>query len=258
LKTDSEKKAIADYVLLWYGKFREKHSELEEIVLKEINVEDLAGRFEVILLATLFSLYMMEETRAFNIWRKITRWFKEKEIQYSDVFANSATKELDDFKDAYQIFGVSSSFMEASNFLKYIKKSSFQLTYYKNDLNNLVVPNNWRGTIIRMQNTLTGVSQKAFWIARVMKQKGAWDVPGKYCCVSDSHVKAFLRKAGFVVNVDDLFYNSSVMWKFFNEGRLKNYYDIPVFRFAREPSFRCKKCDRKLCTIKMMKKCRPI
>lgn len=134
-----------------------------------------------------------------------------------------------------------------------ITKTARNFGKYDSDLNGFLDDSNWRRTITRIQNNCVGVSQKAFWITRVMRQLGAWDVPGEYCCVSDSHIKGFIEKTGFISSSDDLFNNSKVMWKYFNDPFDAKFYDLSIFRFSR--NHRCKNCEEKRCNLSQIKKC---
>lgn len=256
--TDEEKKAKADYVIKWYEKWLETHSELERDMLKEINVENLEGRFEVIMLGTLFSEYIMKEERAFRLWNNIKRWFNERNYDYLEVLSGRDVTRLNEFEK----YGLSISL--PSRFTKKMKTTIHKLGAYGNDLNNLFSHNKWKATIRQIQDTCQGINQKAFWITRVMKQKGAWEIPSEFCCVSDSHVKAFLKKTGFVYDASDLFYNSKVIWEYFNQGRPRESFDLSIFRFARERTIhlnnkqqrrQCKHCSTQQCSLENMMKC---
>ena len=68
------------------------------------------------------------------------------------------------------------------------------------------------------------------------------------------HVKAFLKKNGFVSDPEeDLFLNSRILWEYFNEPFEEKLYDLPVFRFARNHG--CKKCGVIECNLRLVENC---
>jgi hypothetical protein len=258
LSNGDEKDAIADYVLSWYEKWRINNKEVEQEILAQLNTDSPKGRFEVAILAILFSMFGMEESRAFAIWRNIRNWFNSKGYDYTSVFSMNNPPKLKEFKNDYNSLGVPQKFLSNTRFIDYVKFTLNELSNkYNGDLNGLVDETDWRKTITRLQNSCKGVSQKAFWIVRVMNQKGDWLVPNEFCCVSDSHVKAFLSNSRFTDDVTDLFKNSKIMWLYFNEGKPKKYYDLAIFRLAREGKPRCKDCA-KVCNLATLMKCRPL
>jgi hypothetical protein len=255
---DDEKRAIANYVLSWYEKWRISNKEIEHEILDHLNTDSPKGRFEVTMLAILFSMFGMEESRAFTIWRNIRTWFDAKGYDYDSVFSMNNPSKLEEFMNDYRTLGVPQKFLLNTRFIDYVNSTLSELSNkYNGDLNGLVDTTHWRTTITRLQSCCKGVSQKAFWIVRVMNQKGTWSVPNEFCCVSDSHVKAFLTNSRFIDDANDLFKNSKIMWVYFNEGKPKKYYDLAIFRLAREGKPRCKDCG-KVCNLSTLVKCRPL
>lgn len=241
---DDEKLLIAEYVYTQYEETRSEYGDLELDLLNQLKVDTPSNRFDAIFLATLFSGWAMREERAYSIWQHVINRFREADSSLYSYLIGLSRSQLDFFSTSY---GVPPKI--ASNIWETAKK----LREYNGDLNGLVDENSWRRTLDKIKSNCKGVSQKAFWITRVMRQKGVWDVPGHYCCVSDSHNKAFLMKTGFIKSEADLFYNSKVMWNYFNKPFKNHYYDLPVFRFGR--NHYCKKCPSKICNYEKLSQC---
>jgi len=244
---DDKLRSIARYVYEWYDKRRIEYGDLEEILLDELKVDTVDGRFEVVMLAILFSEWAMREERAYNLWKRTTTWLRSNNLSYYDVFSGENKEALKGLIILLEEINA------PSRFLSKMSKTAKKLRRYGGDLNGLVDEDDWAGTVSKIKGCRIGVSQKAFWVARVMRQKGAWMVPGEFCCVSDSHNKAFLKKTGFIVNDNNLFANSRVMWKYFNEPFKRQYYDLSPFRFARHHG--CKNCHEACCNLEKMKLC---
>lgn len=245
LPSEKEKIQIAKYVVQVYEEDRKESGDLEISLLESLDVETVNGRFEVIMLATLFSLWAMREERAYAIWKNLISWIRKRETDYSKVFLDQSKTQI--------LEKLLIKVRAPPKFLSNIIATAKNLDKVNGDLNGLILESSWRKTIQRIMNNCVGVNQKAFWITRVMKQKKAWDVPGRYCCVSDSHNKAFLLKTGFIRSDKDLFYNSEIMWKYFNKPFKNHWYDLPVFRFAKEKG--CKKCRETICDFDTLRKC---
>jgi len=242
-----KKKRIAKYIVTWYEDWRRSHRELEETMLEEIDATTCQGRFEIILLATLFSEYGVTEERAHDIWVHIKSWFQKNYLDYVEVFVGDDARGLAELKNE------SANLRIPPKFLINMAATSRNLLKHGGELNNLVVEDGWVATINNLRSTMRGVDQKAFWIARIMRQKGMWNIPGEYCCVSDSHVKALLQKTGFIVSTEDLFHNSRIMWEHFNQPFSQKYYDLSVFRYARSKG--CKYCNFLKCGLETLGKC---
>ena len=245
---EKNKEHIAKHIIDWYQNWLKSNADLEEELPREIDAESPEGKFEVVILATLFSEYIMREERAYRLWLKIKSWFRAKGYDYLKIFTGENVQGLSELKKEVQDIGA------LSRLLEQMQITSKNLLRHGGDLNNLLVKNNWIETIRRIQNNCYRVRQKAFWITRIMNQKEVWNVPGEYCCVSDSHVKALLKKTGFISSTEDLFYNSRIIWRYFNQPFNEKYYDLGIFRFAQE--HRCKKCRLTRCDLESLEKCR--
>ena len=241
---DDEKVKIAEYVYNEYEELREEFGDLELDLLKQVKVDTASGRFDMVFLATLFSGWAMREEVAYSIWRQTVKRFQKGDKDLYSYLKGLSKTQIGQFSKKY---GIPPKI--ASN----IWETAKNLSKNNGDLNGLLDEDSWRRTLDRIASNCKGVSQKAFWVTRVMRQKGVWGVPGQYCCVSDSHNKAFLMKTGFIKSEGNLFYNSQVMWKYFNEPFKNHYYDLPVFRFARD--HHCKKCHYKICNLEQMSNC---
>jgi len=233
---DEERLEIAKYIYTEYESLRNKIGDLELDMLDSLSVNTASQRFNLVFLATLFSGWAMKEERAYSIWKNLTDSFQDKNLCLYEYLINSSGSPSKFLKEEYGVPPkVGSNIWETAR----------NLRRYHGDLNELKVEGNWARTLENVRIQCKGVNQKAFWVARVMRQKKAWDVPGQFCCVSDSHNKAILKKTGFIKSDLDLYHNSLVMWKYFNEPFENKYYDLPVFRFAR--SHGCKKCGLEKC-----------
>lgn len=241
---DDEKVKIAEYVYNEYEEIRKEIGDLELDLLNSVNVNTVSGRFDMVVLATLFSGWAMREERAYSIWKNLTESFQESN---TCLFSHLMDTKKSQFVQLTKKYGVPPRI--ASN----IWETARNLRKYDGDINGLLVEGSWVRTLENIRSYCKGVNQKAFWVARVMRQKKVWNVPGQYCCVSDSHNKALLKKTGFIKSDGDLFYNSQVMWKYFNEPFENKYYDLPVFRFARTHG--CKKCSSKICNLETLSNC---
>lgn len=241
---DEEKVRIAEYVYNEYEELRGEYGDLELNLLKQLNVETIDGRFDMVFLATLFSGWAMKEEVAYSIWERTINQFHKEDTDLYTYLRGMSKTHVGHFSNKY---GVPPKI--ASN----IWETARNLNKYDGDVNGLIEENSWRRTLDQIASNCKGVSQKAFWVTRVMRQKGKWDVPGQYCCVSDSHNKAFLMKSGFIKSEGNLVYNSRVMWEYFNEPFKNHYYDLPVFRFARNNH--CKKCTAKICNLVRLTSC---
>jgi hypothetical protein len=250
---ENNKRRIAEFVVKWYENYIKENQELEELFLEEINANHSDGKLEIIFLARLFSQYRLKEEKALEIWRQIKLWFLRESYCYREIFDKEnliGLKKLErklielgfpgDPEDLINQIGLA---------INRLKSADGEIKFERK--------NTWKETLESLADSLrgTGIRQKAFWIFRVLKQIGEWkDVPGEFCCVSDRHVKAFLKKQGFISHLDkDLFLNSKVIWKYFNEPFKVKYYDLPVFRFAR--IHKCAKCYVQKCGLVDLTKC---
>ena len=213
-------------------------------MLEKIKTTSANDRFDMVFLATLFSGWAMKEERAYSIWEDLTEDFQQRSISLYEHLVSSHSPPVEALASSYGV---------PPKISLNIWSTARNLKHCNGDIEGLKVEGNWYRTLENIRNTCKGVNQKAFWIARVMRQKKTWDVAGRYCCVSDSHNKSFLRKTGFIKNDEDLYNNSLVMWRYFNEPFANHYYDLPVFRFAR--SHKCKKCNRNICNLEILSNC---
>ena len=241
---DDEKVKIAEYIYNEYGELRKEIGDLELDLLNSVKVNSASGRFDMIFLATLFSGWAMKEERAYSIWKNLTESFQESNTSLYSYLIGAKESQLNHLTTRYMI---------PPKTVSNIVETARNLRPYNGDINGLIDENSWVRTLENIRKNCKGVNQKAFWFARVMRQKKAWDVPGQYCCVSDSHNKALLKKTGFIISDDDLYYNSLIMWNYFNEPFENKYYDLPVFRFARTHG--CKKCSYQKCNLEMLSNC---
>ncbi|TFH14941.1 hypothetical protein E4H04_09325 [Candidatus Bathyarchaeota archaeon] len=241
---DDERQKIATYIYEKYEEFRKDFGDLELDMLKQIKVDTIYDRFEIITLATLFSGYAMREERAYSIWSAITQYYRDSDTNLYDFLVGNIIPPTQNLRER---FGVPPKVTSS------IWQTARNLIQYNGDLNGLQYDGSWSKTIENIANQCKGINQKAFWIARVMRQKQAWDIPGQYCCVSDSHNKALLMKTGFIKSDTDLFYNSLVMWRFFNEPFKNKYYDLPITRYARSSG--CKNCFQSNCNLETLSDC---
>ena len=241
---EEEKFEIAKHVYNEYEFMRKDVGDLELDMLEKVEVTTSHEQFELVFLATLFSAWAMREERAYRIWEGVTESYRQKPTSLYDYLLESRQPPTEVLRANYGVPPrVSSNIWETARNLKHVN----------GDIGSLKVEGSWYRTIENLRNACKGVNQKAFWIARVMRQKEEWDIPGHYCCVSDSHNRALLRKTGFVKSDEDLYNNSRVMWSYFNEPFKTHYYDLPVFRFAR--NHRCKKCNRQICNLSTLTSC---
>jgi len=244
---------VAEVVIDWYEEYTKKNPELEDSLLDEISVNNDDGKIEMIMLARMFSQYRLREENALRIWKQVKSWFLEENYRYRDIFKrkdNIGVEKLDKKLRALGFPVSAADFItEIGLAVKNLQSSTGEIEFQRKST--------WKETTQSLTHSLrgTGIRQKAFWIFRVLKQIGEWeDIPGEFCCVSDVHVKAFLRKFGFVTNPDEnLFLNSSTIWKYFNEPFEHKYYDIPVFRFARTHG--CVSCNIKECSLSRLIEC---
>lgn len=248
-----EKRRIAELVFNWYKEYTKRNQEVEEVFLDEINASTNGGRIELILLARLFSQYMLREEKAIEIWNELRKWFREEGFGYSEIFKSQNQVGVSKFRNKLSVLGF------PGNAFDLIGNLELAIDRLESPNGEIVFPkkDNWKETVETLAASLrgTGIKQKAFWLFRVLKQVGEWsDIPGEYCCVSDVHVKAFLKKNGFVSNPeDDLFLNRRVIWEYFNEPFDERFYDLAVFRFARNHG--CKHCTVKECNSRLVEDC---
>jgi len=235
---------IAEYVYNEYEELRNEFGDLELDLLDSLDVDTVSGRFEMVFLATLFSGWAMREERAYSIWRYLTESFQGSKTSLYSYLVDSNKPQRDFLTENYSV---------PPRIVSNIWETAKNLRKHDGDINGLIHDGSWLRTLENMRTKCKGVNQKVFWVARVMRKKKAWEVPGRYCCVSDSHNKEFLMKTGFIKSDDDLYYNSRVMWKYFNESFENKYYDLPVFRFARNRG--CKKCGTKICNLETLSTC---
>ena len=242
---------IALFVLDWYKDYGKENLEPEMLFLDELDMSQPEGRFEVLLLARLFSEYRMKEENAIEIWKEIKSWFHERGYSYQEVFAGENPDGLEQLSNLL----VELSF--PGDLSRFADQMELLMTRLQTGKIQFAKRGTWAKTVKALEMAFkgTGIRQKAFWVYRVLKQTGEWDdIPGKFCCVSDRHVKAFLRKSGFVSDPEeDLFLNSRIMWRYFNEQFEARYYDLPVFRFSREHG--CARCNAAKCSIDRMRRC---
>ncbi|MBL7079829.1 hypothetical protein ISS39_05845 [Candidatus Bathyarchaeota archaeon] len=241
---DNEKEKIAEYVYLEYEELRREFGDLELDLLKSMKVNTASGRFDMVFLATLFSAWTMKEERAFSIWMNLTEAFQDANTSFYSYLIDAKESQLIDLTKRFRV---------PPKTVSYIAKTAKNLRLYNDDINGLIDEKSWILTLKNIKKKCKGVNQKAFWIARIMRQKGVWDVPGRYCCVSDSHNKGFLLRTGFIKSDENLFHNSLVMWKYFNEPFETQWYDLPVFRFARLRG--CSKCPKQICNFSQLSTC---
>lgn len=249
----SEKRRIADSVFNWYKQYNRNNQEVEETFLGEIDAKTSDGRIELILLARLFSQYMLREERAISIWSELKNWFQQEGLGYGEIFRNQNSLGVAKFSRKLSALGFPGNpFDLMSNLdlaMDRLRSENGEIEFEKKD--------NWKDTVANLADSFrgTGIKQKVFWLFRVLKQTGEWsDIPGEYCCVSDIHVKEFLRKTGFVSDPEaDLFLNSKAIWEYFNAPFDEKLYDLAVFRFARNHG--CKKCKVTECNSSYVEKC---
>lgn len=96
---EPEKIEVAKYIVEIYAKERKAFGDLEEKLLQDIDVETVDGRFEVIILAILFSEWAMREERAYHLWKKIISWFRSRNLSYSGVLLGKDSKNIMEFED---------------------------------------------------------------------------------------------------------------------------------------------------------------
>ena len=251
--SEDVKKSIAEFVVGWYKNYIKENPELEMTFLDKIDGSNSNGRIEILLLGRLFSTYRLKEENALEIWRKVRTWFMEERYSYREVFEKMNTAGLMKFTNKLREIGFPE---DPEKFVNQIKLTIRRLESPDGEV-EFKRKDTWRETVKSLAGSLrgTGIKQKAFWIFRVLKQTGEWeDIPGKYCCVSDKHVKFFLKKLSFVLDPEgDLFYNSRIMWNYFNEPFEERFYDLPVFRFAR--IHKCARCKLESCDLGNLMKC---
>lgn len=253
-ETNSDaKRKIAALVVSWYKDYVTENQEIEEIFLDEIDVSNSDGRIELILLARLFSQYMLREEKAIEMWKELRKWFLEEGFGYREIFRRQNELGVDKFRNKLSVLGFPGNALD----LIFSLELAIDRLGLPNGEIEFPKKEKWKDTVESLADSLrgTGIKQKAFWLFRVLKQVGEWpDIPGEYCCVSDVHVKAFLKKNGFVSDLDeDLFLNSRVIWEYFNEPFDEKLYDLPVFRFARNHG--CKKCRVSRCNVRLVEDC---
>jgi hypothetical protein len=247
------KKNIAEFVVKWYKNYIKENPEQEITFLSEIDASTSDGKIEIILLGRLFSQYRLKEEDALEIWRKVKTWFLEENYSYREIFEKKNAPGLLKLENKLLRIGFPG---DPKKFVNQIKLAIRRLESPNGEI-ELKKKDRWKEAVESLAGSLrgTGIKQKAFWIFRVLKQIGEWeDIPGEYCCVSDKHVKSFLKKLSFVKRPDeDLFYNSRVIWNYFNEPFEERYYDLPVFRFARV--HKCAQCKIASCNLDNLMKC---
>jgi hypothetical protein len=244
---------IAEVVIDWYEKYAKKNPELEESLLDEVKINNNDGKIEIILLARMFSQYRLREEDALRIWKQIKSWVSSENYRYRDIFEGKSDVGAKRLENKLRELGFPDSptdfITEIGCAIKKLQSSTGDIDFQRRST--------WKETVQSLTHSLrgTGIRQKAFWIFRVLKQIGEWeDIPGEFCCVSDVHVKAFLKRFRFVTNPDeDLFVNSATIWKYFNEPFEHKYYDIPVFRFARIHG--CAHCSIEECSLDRLIEC---
>lgn len=241
---DEEKVKIAEYVYNEYEEIRKEIGNLELDLLNSISVDSAYGRFDMIFLATLFSGWAMREERAYSIWKYLNHSFQESKTCLYDYLLKAKKTQLDQLNKQFKV---------PPKIISNILSTARILQSYDGDINELIDNKSWDRTLEKIRTSCKGVNQKVFWVARVMRQKKAWSIPGQYCCVSDSHNKALLKKTGFIKSDDDLYNNSLIMWKYFNEPFENKYYDLPLFRFAQIHG--CKKCNIEKCNFETLSNC---
>lgn len=84
-KGPDEKRTIAKSVFKWYNEYRARNQEVEEVFLKEIEANTSDGRIELVLLARLFSQYVLREEKAIEIWNELRRWFRKERFGYREI-----------------------------------------------------------------------------------------------------------------------------------------------------------------------------
>lgn len=251
--SSDDKRKIAELVVNWYKDYVKENQEIEEIYLDEINVSNSDGRIELILLARLFSQYMLREEKAIEIWKQLRKWFPMEGLGYREIFERKNKLGVEKFQHKLSELGFPGNALELVLNLELainrLEAPTGEIEFQKKE--------SWKKTVESVVDSLrgTGIRQKAFLLFRVLKQTGEWrDIPGEYCCVSDVHVKAFLKKNGFVSDPEeDLFLNSRILWEYFNDPFDEKSYDLPVFRFARNHG--CKKCRVNECNTKLVENC---
>ena len=249
----SEKRRIADSVFKWYKEYTRNNREIEESFLGEINAKTNDGRIELILLARLFSEYRLREEKAIEIWNELRKWFHHEGLGYTEIFRNQNNLGVAKFRSKLSVLGFPGNAFDLMSNLELamdrLESENGEIEFEKKD--------NWKDTVENLAGSFRGtyIKQKAFWLFRVLKQIGEWsDIPGEYCCVSDVHVKEFLRKTGFVSDPEaDLFLNSKIIWEYFNDPFDEKLYDLAVFRFARNHG--CKECKATECNSRLVENC---
>jgi hypothetical protein len=252
INSDAKRK-IAELIVNWYRDYVKENQEIEEIFLDEIDVDDSDGRIELILLARLFSQYMLREEKAIGIWKELRKWFLEEGFGYREIFERKNKLGVEKFRHKLSELGFPGNALELALNLELainrLETPTGEIEFQKKE--------SWKKTVESLADSLrgTGIRQKVFWLFRVLKQTGEWrDIPGEYCCVSDVHVKVFLKKNGFVSDPEeDLFLNSRILWEYFNKPFDGKLYDLPVFRFARNHG--CKECRVNECNIRLVENC---
>ena len=175
---DREKLEIAKKVYNDYESLRNEIGDLELDMLNKINITSPSNRFNIVFLATLFSAWAMREERAYSIWENLTEAYEQKPTTFYEYLINSKQPPIKTLRTNYGVPPkVTSNIWTTARNIKHVK----------GDIEGLKVEGDWYQTIEKLRDSCKGVNQKAFWIARVMRQKETWDIPGQYCCVSDSH-----------------------------------------------------------------------
>jgi len=249
----AEKSRIANLVFNWYKEYSKDNPEIEKTFLTEINVKTNDGRIELVLLARLFSEYRLREEKALDIWDKLREWFRLEGLGYVEILRNKNEFGVAKFRGKLSELGFPGNAFDLMDNLDLamdrLESENGEIEFKKKD--------NWKNTVENLSDSLrgTGIRQKVFWLSRVLKQIGEWsDIPGEYCCVSDVHVKEFLRKTGYISDPEaDLFLNSKVIWEHFNEPFSEKLYDLAVFRFARNHG--CKNCRVTECNSALVEDC---
>ena len=101
----SEKRRIADSVFKWYKEYTRNNPEIEETFLGEINVKTNDGRIELILLARLFSQYMLREEKAIEIWNELRKWFHQEGLGYTEIFRKQNNLGVAKFRSKLSVLG---------------------------------------------------------------------------------------------------------------------------------------------------------